>query len=1113
MSTKENINQSLIDSFNVEQSRNENRQQFMDQIGGIDGFSKMIDLNLTTGLTSSQIINFRSKFGTNELPKSPIESFFNILIGSFNDFTLMVLIVAAFVSLGIETWQSPDIGWIEGTAILVAVILVALVTSVNDYTKELQFRALEESSQTTERTSVLRDGKIERINPNDLVVGDVIKLQAGDSIPADAVICDKNIVIVCNESSLTGESDDVKKSYDGDCFLISSCLIIEGAEVTAVVFGIGVHSQWGKIKANLITESVNTPLQDKLDTMSQLIGYVGLGAAVATFIALVISIWTRHGGKNIAGGFIDAFILGVVIVVVAVPEGLPLAVTISLAYSTKKMYKENNNIRTLAACETMGNATNICSDKTGTLTENVMTVVESWFGDNLYNEDEIYSPKCIPDNIKRIISENTCINRVAFLVGKDAQGKDLDRPQVIGNKTEGALLLMSKAWGYHYEDVKAAVFDEETDRLFPFNSTNKQSTAVIHRKDGSVRVLCKGASEWLIKDCTMYLDSEGQVRPMTAAKMREIESTIQEKSERALRTLALCHRDFTKASDLPAGWEESPPASELCLDGIVGIIDPLRDDVKEAVAKAQRAGVTIRMVTGDNIVTACAIARQCGILTDDGIAMEGPTFRKKTPKEVDAILPRLQVLARSSPEDKYLLVVRLNGYALPTNEEEWAEKHKNVPGVTWEKDRDRLLPGYRSEWEKARPNGGDVVGVTGDGTNDAPALKAADVGLSMGLTGSKVAQSASDIVILDDKFSSIVRSIVWGRCVYDNIRKFLQFQLTVNVVALLVTFVGAVSGYGIPLNAVMMLWVNLVMDTMAALALGTEMPTDELLNRRPYKRSCSLLSRPMIRFVVCQTMLQLAIILGLLFAGPTLLGVHDNEWCSTYTLGSSSTQWNPYTNAKLTNSSLTGIGCSTFSMVCPGLDGNCFEATHSISNLKVNVPASGTASTYKFMSLDGFESACLSCKKYDYTLGSIIFNAFIFCQVFNEFNARSLLNELNVFKGVSTNPVFLGVFLATIGTQIFLIEIGGDFVKTTSLTINQWLITIALGAVSLIVGLLAKLVPVTEDPDTFFVPDQGTGYVKNGSGSGSGSGGGGQIHPTETNTAVEEEKKRLAASL
>ena len=281
---------------------------------------------------------------------------------------------------------------------------------------------------------------------------------------------------------------------------------------------------------------------------------------------------------------------------------------------------------------------------------------------------------------------------------------------------------------------------------------------------------------------------------------------------------------FPSVAALPVGWEENPPDHvDLVCDGIVGIIDPLRGDVKEAVRIAQEAGVMVRMITGDNIHTAKAIARDCGILTPGGLAIEGPVFRNLTPAQLDELLPRIQVMARSSPEDKYLMVTRLNGANLPRDEKAWVEKH---PGRSWAEEKDLLLPGYYQEWIKTRgEDGGHVVGVTGDGTNDAPALKAADVGLSMGITGTQVAKNASDIVILDDKFSSIVKAIMWGRSVFDNIRKFLQFQLTVNVVALTVAFVGAVTGTAPPLNAVMMLWVNLIMDTMGALALGTEEPT------------------------------------------------------------------------------------------------------------------------------------------------------------------------------------------------------------------------------------------------------------------------------------------------
>ena len=367
--------------------------------------------------------------------------------------------------------------------------------------------------------------------------------------------------------------------------------------------------------------------------------------------------------------------------------------------------------------------------------------------------------------------------------------------------------------------------------------------------------------------------------------------------------------------------------------------------------------------------------------------MVGEDFRNLSPAELDEVLPRLQVLARSSPEDKHILVQRLNGALMPETEEEWLEIH---PGKDYKLQRDKLLPGYKEEWAKTRNGVGEVVGVTGDGTNDGPALKAADVGLSMGLSGTDVAKKASDIIILDDKFSSIVKAVLWGRSVFDNIRKFLQFQLTVNVVALTITFLAAVAGYQPPLNAVMMLWVNLIMDTMGALALGTEPPRMELLDRRPYARDASLISRPMWRNILCQAVYQLLLLVFLLNKGPQFFGCEDG-------------------------------------------------------------------STHHF---------------------TILFNAFVFCQVFNEFNAREIGDRFDPIRSLSQSPMFLMVIAFTVIAQWLIVQYGGDFSQTEPLSFDEWRLTVGLGSFSLPVGFLMRLIPVAEDPNTFAGLDRKVGTKK-----------------------------------
>jgi P-type Ca2+ transporter type 2C len=1066
-SIAEGPSQDLLDSLNVEQAREENKAN-LDKLGGIEALAKMLNVDLKTGVKHSQVLGLREKYGNNQFPESPMATYWDLLIAALSDTTLLILVAAATVSLIIGVFENPAEGWIEGAAIFVAVALVANISAGNDYAKELQFRKLEATSAEDERTSVFREGTIERINPMDIVVGDVLVLQAGDAIAADCIMFDDS-KITSSEAALTGEPEDMKKSKDKDPFLLSSCLITTADETRAMVVGIGTHSQWGKIKASLVMESVNTPLQDKLEVMTENIGYVGMAAAVLTFTALVINIWAIHHGEEVLHGFISAFIQGVVIVVVAIPEGLPLAVTIALSYSTSKMYQDQCFIRVLAACETMGNATNICSDKTGTLTENRMTVVAGWYADNKFTQESFKEHK-LSAPVTKIIAEHACISRTAYLVYNDSEGNPLPAPSVIGNKTEGALLMLAKKWGYNDENTRSENFNDKKDKVFAFNSSKKRSSTIVHRKDGSITVFCKGASEWVIQDCTHFTDPDGNVKPLTDEKRKELEEFINSMAVQALRTLTLTHKNYASgAADLPSDYMENPPDhSDLVLDCIVGIIDPLRGDVVEAVRIAQGAGVTVRMVTGDNLATAKAIARQCGIYKDgNGIGIEGPDLRKMTPAELDKILPVLQVVGRSSPDDKYLLVTRLNGHGVPANQADWEAKHKDKTGVTWDTHKDKLLPGYREEWEATRPGGGQVVGVTGDGTNDAPALKAADVGLAMGITGTKVAQAASDIVILDDRFSSIVRAIMWGRSIYDNIRKFLQFQLTVNVVALLLVFIGAVAGFGEPLNAVQMLWVNLVMDTLGALALATEPPTMKLLERKPYKRQVALVSYPLWRNILAQSLYQIIVLLVLLFAGGDIFDVPvAEEGCHSFkVIGGVDKQWSALTNRKtsgVSSSDADYITCSSFATYCAGsMNTECFE--HQFP-----VPSDSTR-TFKFEGLKDFLTDCLECKHIDRRHGTIIFNAFIFCQFFNLFNSRILFSDrLNPFYDLAESGTFLGVAFFILGFQVLLVNFAGEFMKIEPLSGTQWLVTIIIGVVTIPLAMITRFIPVEESPDDFF---------------------------------------------
>lgn len=522
---------------------------------------------------------------------------------------------------------------------------------------------------------------------------------------------------------------------------------------------------------------------------------------------------------------IKIVIQAITIVVVAVPEGLPMAVTLALAYATTQMIKDNNLVRVLAACETMGNATVICSDKTGTLTQNKMTVVQGVLSEKSLEGCQGPSEfkQKLPEASVRALLEAIACNSSAF-EGKDEDGKQA----FIGSKTEVALLTFLKQMG---EDYKAIRNHRKQERVYPFASKLKSMTTVVATpgSNSEFRIYTKGASEIVLGACTQYLDGDGRAQPLDGKARDNFERTISRFASEALRTIALAYRDISR-KDLDGLSEEEPPLHDLTIIGVVGIEDPLREGVEESVHKCRKAGVYVKMITGDNVETARAIAKKAGIYSKGGVVISGPEFRKLSPEEQTQLVPRMQVLARSSPTDKQIVVRTLQKL-------------------------------------------GEVVAMTGDGTNDGPALKLADVGFSMGITGTEVAKEASAIILMDDNFNSIIKAMKWGRAVNQSVRKFLQFQLTVNITAVVLAFVSAVSNAENEsiLTSVQLLWVNLIMDTLAALALATEPPNDELLDQYPTDRKAPLITKKMWKHIFAQAMFQVAINLIFLYGGDRLL--------------------------------------------------------------------------------------------------------------------------------------------------------------------------------------------------------------------------------------------------
>jgi Ca2+-transporting ATPase len=899
--------------------------------------------DVTVGLSGAEVEVSRSEHGPNRFTPLPVPTWVDLVKEAVADPMLKILIVCAVVALvlGIAAGHTSEL--IDGIAIVLAVVIVTGVGVLNQLRAQRDYGALE-AVASQERVRVIRDGEVHEIDTDELVRGDALEINTGDVVPADSVYARGSDLLV-NEAAITGEPDTAKSVGDE---LFGSSRVLDGSG-RAVVTAVGDASVFGKVRREVGERDKTTPLQERLEVLAGQIGKGGTYAAGLTFLALIISgIFRSEVAQLGLNADTLEFVLGAVtiaitIIVVAVPEGLPLAVTLSLAYTTRKMAADQALVRELAACETMGAATIVCSDKTGTLTSGHMTLQSGEVAGHSFDAEQLRSASS-PDQFMQThgaLVRAIAVNSTADLVEREGE------IVVAGNSTEGALLQWIEDHGVHYH-----VLRDEADVVarIEFNSARKYMMTAVAEPEGST-VFAKGAPEIVAGLCGHLATADGVV-PMDDARRDEIIGAVRGHATRGNRTLG-----FASAGKA-AGVEDDELLTDLTFDALLVIADPIRPQVPAAVERCRRAGVTVMIITGDIKETGAEIGRQAGIVSaDDDIVMEGAEFRAMPDAEVAAQMGRIKVLARALPDDKKRMVELLQG-------------------------------------------NGEVVSVTGDGVNDAPALVTADVGFAMG-SGSKVAREASDIVIVDDNFVSLVRAIRWGRSVFENIRKFLQFQLTVNVAALATAFVAAVLGKGTPLTAVQLLWVNLIMDSLAALALALEPPRDELFEQPPHGRDEPLISKSMWTHVLV-------------------------------------------------------LGVFMFVLLQVVLNTDLFMEAGAAARHAADVLGGITDPTKQQIEDAG--------NIYRYTL---LFNVFVWLQIWNEFNCRSVRFHRNPFRGLAESHTFLGIVAAIVVLQVVLIEFGGAVFSTVALSWRDWLVSVALGATTLVVGALVRIVGRATSPDPY----------------------------------------------
>ncbi|MCI0685566.1 MAG: cation-translocating P-type ATPase [Gemmataceae bacterium] len=1035
---------------------------------------KDLGISTETGLSAAQVAESQKRFGVNQLTPLPREPIWKKFLEKFDEPIIKILLAAALLSMVVDLFKESNLlgglslggfvlaaiallvirktEWlptlmfvsaiimffiglagtghvlVEGLAVMIAVMLATSVAFYSEYKSDREFELLNARKESMQ-AKVIRDGVIRSLALEEVVGGDVIELEMGDEIPADGRLL-KATELYVDQSLMTGESEPVRKTArpaddtadgpDQPGCVYRGTQVVDGvglmmvtevgdktylgqiarrlsadADEEAEEEAAAAETQENRVKRKLTISKELTPLQHKLTNLADLISKVGYIAAVLIFVAQFGRgiwngevYWPQTGDEFLAvlSALLGYFVLMVIIIVVAVPEGLPMSVTVSLALAMRKMTRANSLVRQLVACETIGSATVICSDKTGTLTQNKMRVDRiSWDdvvaqrGDPQWVLPKPRDPFAHDGTPLDWVALNSAVNSTADLEEKN--GKIM----TLGNSTEGALLQWLREAGLDYIRLR-----HQHPVLYQvhFSSERKRMTTVIAHGDG-LAVLVKGAPEWVGESCTSYLTAAGQVQPLTPEVRDGIRQRLRDAASLAMRTLAFAF------APLPPGTPTDEDSlhdlrdsldRNLVFAGFVAIRDPLRDDVKDAVAECRDAGIEVKMVTGDNQDTARAIGFEIGLVAAKDAPIDEPgasivtskRFNELTDDELKQQLPAIRIVARARPLDKFRIV--------------------------------RLLQEM-----------GEVVAVTGDGTNDAPALKKADVGLAMGIAGTEVSKEASKIVLLDDAFSTIVKAVHWGRSLYENIQRFIQFQLTINVSALAITFLGIlIFNVKAPFTVLQLLWINVIMDTFASMALCSEPPRPGVMKQKPKRRDENILTPAMNRTIFITAGFFIVVMLALLVL---MRGTPDKPG-----LFAGAGLW-----------SVEAVGTRV------ALPADQLEQTAGKWRIKDDVPNQALRGQDALVNFTVLQV-------------SLFFSIYVFFQVWNQINCRSLTPDMSGFDRILENPTFLLIAGAVAVGQLAIVTFGGDIFKVEPLSLVQWLGVIGFTATVLIFAEISRRV-------------------------------------------------------